>query len=219
MARYGIKTDDAFGVSVYELRRMAKPLRRDHELALALWETGNHEARLLASMVDDPAVVTARADGGVGRGLRLVGRLRPGHLQPVRQDAASPTTRCGSGAARRTSGSSAPPSPRWRRWPCRTRRPRDDAFLEILELVPARGRGRPQLRQEGRQLGAAQHRQAEPAAARGGDRDGRGHPRLGRGPRRRRPQDPAARSVRWVARDALRELRSEKLLARLGARA
>lgn len=57
MARYGIKVDDAFGVSVYELRRMAKPLRRDHELALALWATGNHEARLLATMVDDPAMV------------------------------------------------------------------------------------------------------------------------------------------------------------------
>jgi 3-methyladenine DNA glycosylase AlkD len=59
MARYGIKTDDAFGVSVYELRRIAKGYRRDHELALALWGTGNHEARLLASMVDDPAQVTA----------------------------------------------------------------------------------------------------------------------------------------------------------------
>jgi 3-methyladenine DNA glycosylase AlkD len=57
MARYGIKVDDAFGVSVYELRRMAKPLRGDHELALALWATGNHEARLLATMVDDPAMV------------------------------------------------------------------------------------------------------------------------------------------------------------------
>ena len=58
MARYGIKTDDAFGVSVYELRRVAKGHRRDHDLALALWGTGNHEARLLASMVDDPALVT-----------------------------------------------------------------------------------------------------------------------------------------------------------------
>ena len=45
-------------MSVPELRRLAKPLRRDHELALALWATGNHEARLLAGMVDDPAQVT-----------------------------------------------------------------------------------------------------------------------------------------------------------------
>jgi 3-methyladenine DNA glycosylase AlkD len=57
MARYGIKVDDAFGVSVWELRRVAKSLGRDHELALALWATGNHEARLLATMVDDPALV------------------------------------------------------------------------------------------------------------------------------------------------------------------
>jgi 3-methyladenine DNA glycosylase AlkD len=59
MARYGINTERAFGVSVYELRRMAKTLGRDHALALALWETGNHEARILASMVDEPEAVTA----------------------------------------------------------------------------------------------------------------------------------------------------------------
>ena len=58
MARYGIKTDDAFGVSLYVLRDMAKEIGTDHELALALWETGNHEARLLAGIVDDPAQVT-----------------------------------------------------------------------------------------------------------------------------------------------------------------
>ncbi|MDM7991971.1 MAG: DNA alkylation repair protein [Candidatus Fermentibacter sp.] len=59
MSRYGINTADAFGVSVYELRRMAARIGTDHELALALWETGNHEARLLACFVDDPASVTA----------------------------------------------------------------------------------------------------------------------------------------------------------------
>jgi len=58
MARYGIKTDDAFGVSVYELRRIANGYRRDHALALALWESGNHEARVLSSMIGDPAQVT-----------------------------------------------------------------------------------------------------------------------------------------------------------------
>ena len=58
MARYGINVANAFGVSVYELRRTARVLGTDHELALALWQTGNHEARLLASMVDDPGLVT-----------------------------------------------------------------------------------------------------------------------------------------------------------------
>ena len=58
MARYGINTAYAFGVSVYELRRMATRIGTDHGLALALWDTGNHEARLLACFVDDPACVT-----------------------------------------------------------------------------------------------------------------------------------------------------------------
>jgi 3-methyladenine DNA glycosylase AlkD len=59
MARYGINVENAFGVSVYELRSVAKRLGTDHDLALALWTTGNHEARLLACFVDDPAAVTA----------------------------------------------------------------------------------------------------------------------------------------------------------------
>jgi 3-methyladenine DNA glycosylase AlkD len=59
MARYGIKVDDAFGVSIYELRKIAKRLGRNHELALALWKSGKHEGRLLACFVDDPVRVTA----------------------------------------------------------------------------------------------------------------------------------------------------------------
>jgi 3-methyladenine DNA glycosylase AlkD len=60
MARYGIKVDDAYGVSVTVLRRMAKGLGHDHELALELWRTGNHEARLLAAFVDEPDKVDER---------------------------------------------------------------------------------------------------------------------------------------------------------------
>ena len=59
MARYGIRVENAYGVSVTELRRLARRLGRDHELALALWHTGNHEARLLAAFVDEPARVEA----------------------------------------------------------------------------------------------------------------------------------------------------------------
>jgi 3-methyladenine DNA glycosylase AlkD len=58
MARYGIRTDDAVGVAVTELRRLARGLRPDHELAAALWTSGVHEAWILASLVDDPALVT-----------------------------------------------------------------------------------------------------------------------------------------------------------------
>jgi 3-methyladenine DNA glycosylase AlkD len=58
MARFGIKTDKAFGISLYVLRDMAKEIGTDHGLALALWDTGIHEAQLLAGIVDDPALVT-----------------------------------------------------------------------------------------------------------------------------------------------------------------
>jgi 3-methyladenine DNA glycosylase AlkD len=58
MARYGILAPKAFGVSVTDLKTMAKPLGKDHELALALWKTGWYEARMLTGFVDDPAQVT-----------------------------------------------------------------------------------------------------------------------------------------------------------------
>jgi 3-methyladenine DNA glycosylase AlkD len=58
MSRYGIQTRSALGIRVPELRALARELGRDHGLAAALWQTEIHEARLLATMVDDPAAVT-----------------------------------------------------------------------------------------------------------------------------------------------------------------
>lgn len=58
MARYGLPNDKAFGVSVGEIQRVAKQIGKNHELALALWETGHYEARLLAAYVDEPGRVT-----------------------------------------------------------------------------------------------------------------------------------------------------------------
>jgi 3-methyladenine DNA glycosylase AlkD len=58
MAGYGIDTSRAVGLSVSELRRIARGLGRDHELAAALWASGVHEAQILASLVDEPARVS-----------------------------------------------------------------------------------------------------------------------------------------------------------------
>ncbi len=58
MARYGISTKATLGVSLPMLRRIAARHRRDHALALALWDSGIHEARILAALVDDPKQVT-----------------------------------------------------------------------------------------------------------------------------------------------------------------
>lgn len=58
MSRYGINTTKSFGISIYTLRDIAKRIGTDHALALELWDSGLHDARNLASMVDDPLLVT-----------------------------------------------------------------------------------------------------------------------------------------------------------------
>ena len=58
MARYGINAANTLGVSIPQLRSMAKRIGTDHALALELWASGIHEARILAALVDDPADVT-----------------------------------------------------------------------------------------------------------------------------------------------------------------
>ncbi len=59
MARFGISTQGTLGVPVKSLRALARRIGKDHELALALWESGVHEARILATIIDEPARVTA----------------------------------------------------------------------------------------------------------------------------------------------------------------
>lgn len=58
MGHFGIKTERALGVSVVNLRSMARRIGKNHVLALELWETDLHEARILATMIDDPLAVT-----------------------------------------------------------------------------------------------------------------------------------------------------------------
>jgi 3-methyladenine DNA glycosylase AlkD len=58
MARFGINPTNTYGVSVPVLRKMAREAGRDHELALELWSSGIHEARMLACFIDRPDMVT-----------------------------------------------------------------------------------------------------------------------------------------------------------------
>jgi len=60
MQRFGIDVTHALGVSIPDLRALGKKIKKDHALALALWESKYHEARILASIIDDPAQVTVR---------------------------------------------------------------------------------------------------------------------------------------------------------------
>ncbi len=59
MARYAIPSDHAYGVAMKDIKALGKTLGRDHALAVALWDTGVYEARMLASFVGDPERLTA----------------------------------------------------------------------------------------------------------------------------------------------------------------
>ena len=213
MARYGINVTNALGVSVYELRRMAKALGADHDLALALWDTGNHEARMLASMVDEPAAVTeaqmeewAAAFDSWDVCDQVTSNLfdkTPFAYDKVREWSAAEDewvkrAAFATAAALAVQDKKAP----------------DERFLAILELVRREaGDGRNfvkkavnwALRNIGKRNAALHAAAIQTAEAILASAD-----TLAVADRR----DPAARSARWVARDALRELRSDKVLRR-----
>jgi len=58
MASFGITPCKTYGVAIPELRRIAKCIGKDHELATSLWVYGYRETQILASMVDDLQYVT-----------------------------------------------------------------------------------------------------------------------------------------------------------------
>ena len=58
MAKFGINPKNTLGISIYVLRPLAKEIGKDHKLALRLWKSGIHEARILASYIDEPERVT-----------------------------------------------------------------------------------------------------------------------------------------------------------------
>jgi len=58
MAKYGIPVEQRLGVSVPDMRKLAKEIGRDHKLALDLWKTGIAEARIVAAIIDDPTKLT-----------------------------------------------------------------------------------------------------------------------------------------------------------------
>lgn len=60
MARFGINPKDTYGISIPVLRKMAKETGQNHLLAQRLWDSGIHEARMLAGMIDLPEEVTEK---------------------------------------------------------------------------------------------------------------------------------------------------------------
>ncbi|MFZ2970907.1 MAG: DNA alkylation repair protein [Minisyncoccia bacterium] len=60
MKRFGINPNNTLGISISIVRKMAKGIGKNHRLALELWDTGIHEAMILAALVDDPEMVTEK---------------------------------------------------------------------------------------------------------------------------------------------------------------
>ena len=58
MARYGIKIDKRLGVSIPDIRKIAKDFGKNHETALDLWKTGYADAKITAALIDEPEKVT-----------------------------------------------------------------------------------------------------------------------------------------------------------------
>jgi 3-methyladenine DNA glycosylase AlkD len=59
MGKFGMATDQRLGVSVPDMRKIAKGIGKDHALALKLWKTGVQEARIVAALIEAPEEVTA----------------------------------------------------------------------------------------------------------------------------------------------------------------
>jgi len=59
MAHFGIRAKIVYGVAKPKMDVLAKRIGKHHELALQLWDSGVHDARILAGMVDEPRHVTA----------------------------------------------------------------------------------------------------------------------------------------------------------------
>ena len=58
MSHYGIKIENALGISMPALRNLARQIGKNHALALELWETGIHEARILASILAEKKMLS-----------------------------------------------------------------------------------------------------------------------------------------------------------------
>ncbi|GAB1347832.1 DNA alkylation repair protein [Ignavibacteriales bacterium] len=57
-ARYGIRAVTSYGVPLPGIKSIAKMIKKDHQLALSLWKSGNHDARILSFMIADPKEFT-----------------------------------------------------------------------------------------------------------------------------------------------------------------
>jgi 3-methyladenine DNA glycosylase AlkD len=205
MARVGIDVEHALGVSVPDIRAVAKRCGTGHRLALELWDSGIHEARILATLVADPEAFTAEEVEAWGRDLAswdvcdfaadAFGRW-PGHARLIRAWARRPegyVKRCAfSIIARRAVWAKDAPDREFLAYLPLIRRAATDERNEVKKGVSWA------LRQIGKRDVALHAAAIGEASA---------------------LVDLESRHARWIARDALRELEREETRARLPDRA
>ena len=201
MARVGIEVSDALGVSIPDVRGVAKRCGTDHTLALELWGTGIHEARILATLVADPGALTSdQMEAWAGAlsswdvcdfAADLFGRSTLG-VEKIRAWAGRPegfVKRCAfSMIARRAVRAKDAPDREFLGYLPLIRRAANDPRNEVKKGLSW---GLRQIGKRNRALHAAAIDEAERILTLG------------------------TASARWIARDALRELESEKTRSRL----
>lgn len=201
MARVGIDVAHALGVAVPKIRAIAKRCGTDHDLARALWRSGIHEARILATLVADPEAITEEDMEAWAADLSswdlcdsaadLFGRTTVG-IAKIPAWAERPegyVRRCAfSMIARRAVSAKDAPDPEFLGYLPVIRRGATDPRNEVKKGVSWA------LRQIGKRNRALHARAVEEAE---------------------RILDLDAPPARWIARDVLRELGSEKTRSRL----
>lgn len=206
MARFGIVGDGRLGLTVPAMRGIARSLGRDHALALALWDTGIPDARIVAGMVAHPAQLTSAQMDTWARGFdswdvcdQACGNAfadsplawRKVHAWAGREDEFVRRAAFALLATLAVHDKAAD----------------DDRFADTFALMEA---------------AAGDERNFVRKAVNWALRNvGKRNPALNRAAQDAalRIQQQASRSARWIAADALRELRSDAVQARLRKRA
>jgi len=205
MRRFGIDTDAAYGIPNSVLRPLARKIKRDHDRALALWQSGIREARLLACFTDEPKRVTpeqalAWADDSNSwevvdhaAGLFIEARLHDALIERLVADEREFVRRAGFAMMA---------------WGAVHLKKEPDSVMESwLPLIEAHSRDPRNFVKKAvnwalRQIGKRSLTLHAPAVALA-----------------QRLVDSDDRTARWIGRDALRELTGQKTLDRLHAKA
>ncbi len=206
MARYGIRAKVVFGVSKPKMDLLAKRIGKSHQLALQLWDSGVHDARILAGMVDEPEQVTsAQMDSWVrdfdnwdicdGTCCHLFAHSRPAWQKVVRWSRRTAEFQKRAGFALMAYLA------------VHDKKAGDAQYLQLLPIIH-------QAATDGRNF----VRKAVNWALR---QIGKRNIKLNRAAIREAEhlREMDSRAARWIAADALRELRSDAVQRRLRARA